>query len=157
MKRINLTGRALSDVALTVFDQSPEAAQELAGKNAPYGLILTTETAYSDLDPELIEKADLIAIDFPAFGDGRGFSLAVRLRKDFNFTGELRATGPVIPDQAQFLLRAGFDSVDTDDARAAAFQKAAGRFTAFYQTDYTGNTSVAHTRHGPSQRERKAS
>lgn len=123
------------------------------------GVVVATDAAFSDLAP-LMNKLSFVIVDFPAFGDGRGFSLAVRLRKDLGFKGEIRATGPVIPDQAQFLLRAGFDTVDVAEERAEAFVKALGRFDYFYQTDFTGRVSLAHARHAEEDTadpERKAS
>lgn len=54
----------------------------------------------------------LIAVNFPAFADGRGFSTGRLLRERFKFTGELRAVGQVIQDQAHFLLRCGFNALD---------------------------------------------
>ncbi len=110
------------------------------------GVIIDTETPFAKLT-QIVEKIGFAIVDFPAFADGRGFSLAVRLRKDFGFKGEIRATGPVIPDQALFLLRAGFDTVETTDARKPAFEAALERFPAFYQTDFGGQLSVAHARH----------
>ena len=123
------------------------------------GAVVATDAAFSDLAP-LMNKLSFVIVDFPAFGDGRGFSLAVRLRKDLGFKGEIRATGPVIPDQAQFLLRAGFDTVEVADDRAEAFEKAVNRFDHFYQTDFTGRVSLAHARHNRDEAydtERKAS
>lgn len=112
------------------------------------GAVIPTETPFSELE-DIAKRIKFAVIEFPAFGDGRGFSLAVRLRKDFDFKGEIRAIGPVIPDQALFLLRAGFDSVDVEDnSRLEAFEKALTRFKDFYQSDYTGARSVAHSRHG---------
>jgi uncharacterized protein (DUF934 family) len=55
-------------------------------------------------------SAPLIAIDFPTFMDGRGFSTAEILRKE-GYRGELRAIGYLIQDQLYFLKRCGFDSV----------------------------------------------
>jgi len=122
-----------------------EAIFGVAGK---VGALVPTGTDYKSLVP-LMEKLALVAVEFPAFGDGRGFSLGVRLRKDLGFKGEVRAVGPVIPDQALYLLRAGFDSVDiADETRIAAFEVALARFKDFYQTDFTGSRSVAHARHG---------
>ncbi|WP_417459902.1 DUF934 domain-containing protein [Kordiimonas sp.] len=124
------------------------------------GVIVSTDIAYTSLAP-LANKLAFVVIDFPAFGDGRGFSLAVRLRKDLGFKGEIRATGPVIPDQALFLKRAGFDTLDVSDERKVAFEKALERFDAFYQSDFGGELSVAHMRHSKSaaqeDEERKAS
>lgn len=55
-------------------------------------------------------SAPLIAIEFPAFHDGRGLSLGVLLRTRFGFKGELRAVGDVRPDLLHYLHRCGFDS-----------------------------------------------
>lgn len=52
----------------------------------------------------------LVAIDFPAFSDGRGFSLARRLR-ELGYQGRLRATGRLIADQYAMARRVGFDEV----------------------------------------------
>jgi phosphoadenosine phosphosulfate reductase len=75
-----------------------------------------------------------IAIRFPKFSDGRGFSLARLLREKHQFAGELRAVGHVIPDQAVFLLRSGFDTAEADVAALGAWRRALGRFSGTYQS-----------------------
>jgi uncharacterized protein (DUF934 family) len=60
----------------------------------------------------------LIRIAFPAFNDGRGFTLARRLRT-MGYTGRLRAAGPVIADQYAMVRRTGFDEVEIPDELAA--------------------------------------
>jgi phosphoadenosine phosphosulfate reductase len=70
-------------------------------------------------------NAGPIAIRFPTFGDGRGYSLAVLLRERHGFKGEIRAVGYLIPDLAPFLLRSGFDTAELADAGAAETWKAA--------------------------------
>lgn len=60
----------------------------------------------------------LIRIPFPSSGDGRGFSLARRLR-DLGYRGRLRAQGALISDQFRYALECGFDEVEIDDSRAA--------------------------------------
>lgn len=60
----------------------------------------------------------LIRIAFPAFNDGRGFTLARRLRR-MGYTGRLRAHGPVISDQYAMFRRTGFDEVEIPDEMAA--------------------------------------
>ncbi len=60
----------------------------------------------------------LIAIDFPSFADGRGFSLAKRLR-EAGYRGTLRATGHVIADQYRNARRVGFDEVEISEDLAA--------------------------------------
>jgi uncharacterized protein (DUF934 family) len=76
----------------------------------------------------------LIAIHFPTFTDGRGYSYARLLRDHYRYAGELRALGDIGLDQIYFLGRCGFDSLvlpeslDPDSA-LAAFDD----FTAPYQ------------------------
>lgn len=139
-------------VSLVRLERDSDETLLSAGK---IGLFLETETDYTALAPH-IRKLDFVDIHFPAFTDGRGFSLAVRLRKDLGFKGEIRASGHVIPDQALFLLRAGFDTADVTQERKAAFEKALERFNSFYQTDYLGTRSIAHQRHAKPE-QRKAS
>ena len=51
-----------------------------------------------------------MAVDFPIFRDGRGYSTAALLRERFSWEGELRAIGDVLIDQLLPLARIGFDS-----------------------------------------------
>ena len=69
----------------------------------------------------------LIAIRFPVFTDGRGYSLARLLRSRHGYTGELRAVGDVLRDQLYFLQRCGFDAFQlradqSPEEALAAFQ-----------------------------------
>jgi uncharacterized protein (DUF934 family) len=57
-----------------------------------------------------LDHIDLIRIAFPSFADGRGFTLARRLRL-MGFQGRLRAYGHVISDQYAMARRSGFDEV----------------------------------------------
>lgn len=57
-----------------------------------------------------ISRFSLIAIDFPKFADGRGYSLAYNLRARLGYTGELRAIGDVLRDQLFYMQRVGFDA-----------------------------------------------
>ena len=64
----------------------------------------------------------LIAIEFPQFTDGRGYSIARILRERHGFGGELRAIGDVLRDQLYYLAQCGFDAfavrADRDPADA---------------------------------------
>lgn len=71
-------------------------------------ITLAPDTLPADLAAHLGHS--LIAIDFPAFTDGRGFSLARRLR-ELGYSGRLRATGRLIADQYAMARRVGFDEV----------------------------------------------
>ena len=65
-------------------------------------------------DPDLLAvdcpALPLIAIDFPQFTDGRGYSIARLLREKHEFTGELRAIGDVLRDQLYYLWQCGFNA-----------------------------------------------
>ena len=65
----------------------------------------------------LFPRIGVIRINFPDFGDGRGFSLATKLRH-LGYAGRLRASGYVIADQYALARRSGFDEVEIDDALA---------------------------------------
>lgn len=59
----------------------------------------------------VLDRLSLIALDFPAFNDGRSYSKAELLRAQ-GFKGELRAVGDVLIDQAALMLRSGFDTLE---------------------------------------------
>ena len=63
------------------------------------------------------DRLALIRVAFPATADGRGFSIARRLRA-LGYTGRLRAAGPLIADQFRMAQRVGFDEVELPDAVA---------------------------------------
>jgi uncharacterized protein (DUF934 family) len=52
----------------------------------------------------------VVAVDFPKFADGRGYSIAYNLRARLGYTGELRAIGDVLRDQLFLMQRVGFDA-----------------------------------------------
>ena len=76
----------------------------------------------SDADPEalgpFLDRLEMVRIEFPSFADGRGFTIARRLRL-MGFEGRLRAKGHVISDQYTMARRSGFDEVEIDAALAA--------------------------------------
>jgi uncharacterized protein (DUF934 family) len=59
---------------------------------------------------EKIEKAARIDVNFPKFGDGRGFSIARLLRERYGYKGELRAVGQVGRDHLYYMEQCGFDA-----------------------------------------------
>lgn len=60
---------------------------------------------------EDLARLTVIAINFPKFTDGRGYSSATLLRTRLGYTGELRAVGVVLRDQFNYLTRCGFDAL----------------------------------------------
>lgn len=70
----------------------------------------------SHQEPELLAadaaSLPLIAVNFPRFADGRGYSIARLLRERCAFRGELRAIGDVLRDQIYYMHRCGFNAFD---------------------------------------------
>ena len=83
------------------LDASPEDAA---------GIELDPGAALDDLVPRLGRIA-LIRVRFASCADGRGFTVAHRLRA-MGYAGRLRAAGPVLADQYAMARRAGFDEVE---------------------------------------------
>jgi uncharacterized protein (DUF934 family) len=94
-----------------------------------------------DFDPvqlqHQLQKLDLIAVDFPSFTDGRGYSIGRLLRERYNYDKELRALGDVWQDQLQALWQVGFDSFEIkQDKSLEACQHALKAFSDHYQSNY---------------------
>ena len=89
---------------------------DLDGSDAR-GVDLVNTDDPARLSNRLAEIA-MIRITFPAFSDGRGFTLARRLRV-MGYTGRLRAQGHVIADQYAMARRCGFDEVEISADLAA--------------------------------------
>ena len=94
-----------------------------------------------------LERLRLVEVNFPVFGDGRGYSSA-RILREAGYEGELRAVGEVLVDQIGYMRRCGFDSfapdtpIDEDDARAA-FE----RWPHVYQRAADVRRMIAELRH----------
>ena len=98
------------------------------------GLLLQPADRVEDVAGELA-SFNLIAVNFPKFVDGRGYSTAALLRQRHGYTGELRAVGDVLHDQLFFMRRVGFDSYALKDGKSLDYAIAAGfkPFTEAYQ------------------------
>ncbi|MGZ9892554.1 DUF934 domain-containing protein [Bordetella bronchiseptica] len=117
------------------------AAATLRARRHPVGVQLPPDARLDELagpDGELDRTAlSFIAIDFPVYTDGRGYSLAQLLRRRYGWDGELRAVGDVMIDTIHYQARVGFDSFlvkpGHDPQRAlAAFRT----FSVHYQHTY---------------------
>ena len=121
-------------------------ASELVARDAPLGVLWPNDRRVAELEPWLHDLS-LIALIFPKFRDGRAYSQARLLRERYGFRGELRATGEVLRDQFQFLLRAGFDAFEVKKpADAEIFAQAAARFSVFYQPSADGRLPALRRR-----------
>ncbi len=78
-------------------------------QRAEIGVWLTSDERPETLRDD-IQKFTVIAVDFPRFSDGRGYSIAFNLRARLGYTGELRAIGDVLRDQLFYMQRVGFDA-----------------------------------------------
>jgi uncharacterized protein (DUF934 family) len=85
---------------------------------APVGIWLGPADEPEQAVP-LFGAIDLVAVQFPKFGDGRGYSTAALLRTRHGWHGELRAVGDVLRDQLFFMKRVGFDSFAPRPDRSA--------------------------------------
>jgi len=112
----------------------------------------------NDTDPESVKPhfdlLSLISVGFPSFADGRGFSIGHCLRA-LGYRGRLRATGPVISDQFDYLLACGFDEVSLPDSVAERqppehWAATPGRITLGYQRGLAGRGSILDARRAAS-------
>ncbi|MDP1559553.1 MAG: DUF934 domain-containing protein [Nitrosomonas sp.] len=93
----------------------------------------------SDERPEELKndigKFAVIAVDFPKFSDGRGYSIAYNLRARLGYNGELRAIGDVLRDQLFYMQRVGFDAfAPRPDRNIQDALKGLSDFSEVYQT-----------------------
>lgn len=105
--------------------------------------VLVPNTA--DIEAVYAEIADrpLLALQFPAFADGRALSQAVVLRKRLGFRRELRAVGDIIRDLVFWLGRCGFDSiVPRQDQNLESCRQALQELTVAYQASADGHTPI---------------
>jgi len=130
-------------VPFSYWKQNRDALKGRAGNLA---VCLNGDDRVEELAAD-IAQFSLIALDFPAFRDGRCYSHARLLRDRYGFKGDLRAVGDVLRDQLFYLKRCGFSSFfirhdkDINDAL-----KAFNDFTVKYQTAADGALPVYRLR-----------
>ena len=88
--------------------------ENLSGRRV--GVQLEPGDSVKDIEGDL-DKFELIAINFPTFNDGRGYSMAKLLRDRFGYKKELRAVGDVMRDQIFYLQRCGFNAYEVKAGR----------------------------------------
>lgn len=94
-----------------------------------------------------LDRISLIEVNFPGFGDGRGYS-AARILREAGYQGELRAVGDVLVDQIVAMRRCGFDSFHPAKALDdAAVERALNRYDDVYQKTIDGRVPVWAKRH----------
>jgi uncharacterized protein (DUF934 family) len=108
---------------------------EILSRYPRVGLWLEPDAELAAFSEDLPRFA-VIAVHFPKFADGRGYSIARLLRERYHYQGEIRAVGDVLPDQLFAMRRVGFDAWALKAGKDA--QKALRAFATFtnpYQGD----------------------
>src|SRR6266850_5646914 len=94
-----------------------------------------------------LERVARIEVNFPKFGDGRGYSIARLLRERYGYQGELRAIGDVLHDHLHFMKQCGFDAFSLrDDQDAQEALSALDTFSDGYQTSVLRPTPLFRRR-----------
>ncbi len=120
--------------------------ESLVHRNAPVGIRLRNNQSPADVAVDL-HRFGVIALEFPAFKDGRAYTQARLLRERYRFEGEVRAFGEVLRDQLLFMQRCGIDAFEIHKREdAEAFEKAIGEITVFYQPAADARTPVSASR-----------
>ena len=162
MRKI-IKDKAIVDDHWSVFKltegESPETVSVPAGQQiVPLQVWLAQKTALSarkDIGVWLAsdERAEqlkediaalpLVAVDFPAFSDGRGYSIAFNLRSRLGYEGEIRAVGDVLRDQLFYMQRVGFNAFATREDRSIEDAlKGLTDFSDVYQTSWDQKTPL---------------
>jgi uncharacterized protein (DUF934 family) len=115
------------------IEQCQQYSEQFSEHHGSIGLWLDGNADIDDII-DLLQQMSVIAIKFPKFVDGRGFSLARLLRERYNFEGELRAIGEFIRDQLYLLQRCGFNAFQfANDEELIEASKSLNDFSETYQ------------------------
>jgi uncharacterized protein (DUF934 family) len=111
-----------------------ERREDLLARRGRPGVWLDADESPEAVAGE-VDRFAVIAVRFPKFGDGRGYSIARLLRERCGYRGELRAIGDVLHDHLYFMEQCGFDAFALrDDQDALEALAVFGTFSDGYQT-----------------------
>lgn len=147
---IKLDGIAQDEWTLLPATEEPESAEVPAGKVImPLNIWLAQGDRLAEREhlgvwldsheePEALgedaARFAVIAVNFPKFTDGRGYSIARLLRERYGFCNELRAIGDVLLDPLYYMKRCGFDAfVLREDKDIGKAQQCLSIFSEVYQ------------------------
>ncbi|RYE38347.1 MAG: DUF934 domain-containing protein [Hyphomicrobiales bacterium] len=127
----NPANAAYKHVPLPVFLANRDAF--LASQH-PLGLLVVPGDRIEDVAGDLGRFAS-IAIKFPAFSDGRGYSTARLVSQRYQYANEIRAIGDVLQDQIPLMRRCGFNAfvVTHEPTRQALIENRLPEVALFYQ------------------------
>lgn len=117
-------------LSMTRFQAEGDA---LVSAGRQVGVRVQPDEAVEDLAYDLPRLA-LVAVVFPRYRDGRGYTSAALLRQRLGYGGEVRAVGDVLREQAGFMVRCGIDAfAPADGSTPEDWAAAAGRYRHVYQ------------------------
>jgi len=96
--------------------------RQIVNEPSPPDLVVLEPTDDPRTLAERLPGLKLIAVNFPKYSDGRGYSIGRLLRERYGYKGELRAIGVIARDHLQLLAQCGFDSFqlrEGEDAQVA--------------------------------------
>lgn len=134
---------------LLPLDRLIEEGAALAEAGHSLGAEVSNDMDLAVLDA-WVQRLQLVAVAFPKSSDGRGFSMAARLRRH-GYRGELRASGHLIADQYALAKGCGFDSVEISEDLAARqpeahWAEADRSMSLAYQRGYGGVRNILSAR-----------
>jgi uncharacterized protein (DUF934 family) len=142
LEEISASGPVI--VSLAQWQARREA---LLARNEPLGVRLKSDE-HPEAIAEDVNAFAVIALEFPAFRDGRAYSYARLLRERYAYGGELRAVGDVLLEQLHFMVRTGFDAFEiSGDDPLGAYRTALGEFSVWYQPTADGRRTALQLRH----------
>ena len=119
-------------VSLAIWQEHREI---LKSRQTKLGVLLASDEEPEAIKDDLVSLA-VIALDFPKFSDGRGYSSARELRNHYGYQGEIRAVGDVLRDQLYQVERCGFNSFAVREDRSIEDAMTAfDDFSLSYQAD----------------------
>jgi uncharacterized protein (DUF934 family) len=123
---------AWDDASIVPYERWLSARQAQLAPGLRLGVLLEPDQPVEPLAADC-ERLKLVALRFPSFSEGRGYSQARLLRERWKFRGELRAVGHVRRDLLFFMARCGCNAFELPDAEFEAAATALHAFTAGYQ------------------------
>ena len=132
-------------VSLARFQKERDA---LLARNTPLAVRLKSDENPEKLGDD-VHRFAAIALEFPKFRDGRGFSWARMLRTRLNYTGEIRVVGDFIYDQMSYLTRVGANAFEVPPGfTEAQYARALSEMTYVYQPSSDGKRTIRDLRAG---------